>query len=579
MTTPAVIPHEAVAEAAVWVDGLGLSVSEKGRSKPLLRDISFGIEPGRFVAVIGSSGCGKSTLVKLLAGIQPATEGQIQLSGHQVQDLKRKFPLALGYLPQFASFHEELTVREILQDAVALRLPVSVSPAVRQQWVAHLVELSGLQMLLDQRYGTLSGGQRRRIALAEELIGDPPFLFLDELTSGLDARSDLEMMQWLRSLAHDHGKTVVLVTHSVKNLPLCDSILYLHAGQLIYHGSYESLLVAHDTDHIESVLELYESQPIGALDGQEAIKDVPDVFPPPEPRTLKTAKPPGGLTQLGTLCQRQARLLWRDKGTLWLQLILLLTFPALVAVFALEGLPQVRNLGLTLETNIVTTLQEELLYLKESFQAASLVSGLAMFQVILLCLMGANNGAREIAKENNVLGKELRVGLSAWAYLATKLMLVLGLSLVQAAWMAWFVKSVCGFPGSLFEQFLILFLTTAAMSVTCLAISAASRSPERASLLAIYLVGLQLPLSGAVLALPELLSWLCRPFIAAYWGWSGYLKSLESFRHYDIVKQSTDTAIADIGLGLMVLALHVAASAALAWFMILRKNHSPGGRS
>lgn len=139
-----------------------------------------------------------------------------------------------------------------------------------------------------------------------------------------------------------------------------------------------------------------------------------------------------------------------------------------------------------------------------------------MFQVILLTLMGANNGARGIANERPVLNKELRAGLSPGAYLVSKLLIVLVLSNAQAVWMSWFFKNICGFPGEYLSQLGILFLATIAMSTTCLAISAVSPSPERASLLAIYLVGLQLPLSGAVLAMPEWLTWLSRPFIAAY---------------------------------------------------------------
>ena len=91
--------------------------------------------------------------------------------------------------------------------------------------------------------------------------------------------------------------------------------------------------------------------------------------------------------------------------------------------------------SLSIEPNILRTLAETLAYLKDSFAAASLVSGLAMFQVILLALMGANNGAREIAKERDVLEKELRAGLSPWAYVTTKVFLVVGLSVAQAFWM------------------------------------------------------------------------------------------------------------------------------------------------
>ena len=88
--------------------------------------------------------------------------------------------------------------------------------------------------------------------------------------------------------------------------------------------------------------------------------------------------------------------------------------------------------------------------------------------------------------------------------------------------------------------------------------------------MAIYLVGFQLPLSGAALSLPDLLSTLCRPFIAAYWGWSGYLKTLESTRHYDIVKQSKDTFIAPYETCMAVLGLHILVGFLLAWRFVIR---------
>lgn len=278
--------------------------------------------------------------------------------------------------------------------------------------------------------------------------------------------------------------------------------------------------------------------------------------------------------QFPTLLARQAKLFWRDRGQIFLHLALILTFPILVAVFATSGLPQVRSQTLSLETNILRTLQEQLFFLKESFQAASLISGLAMFQVILLTLIGANNGAREIAKEKGILAKELRAGLSPSAYVGVKFLQIALLCALQAFWMAWFVKAICGFPGHLLDQFAILFATTLAMSTTCLAISAASPSPERASLLAIYLVGFQLPLSGAALALPEWLSTVCRPFIAAYWGWSGYLQTFRETRYFDIVRQSSETWVAPYPLGMAVLGLHVLLALIVAVFLTSRVRTS-----
>jgi ABC transport system ATP-binding/permease protein len=247
----------------------------------------------------------------------------------------------------------------------------------------------------------------------------------------------------------------------------------------------------------------------------------------------------------------------------------------LVAVFALKGLPEVKRLSLHVQTNVVENLAERLQYLNESFQVSSLVGGLSMFQVILLTLMGANNAAREIAKERQVLTKELRAGLSPPAYLLTKVGQVFGFSLLQSVLMAGLVKILCGFPGEAMEQFFILFMATFAMSCTCLFFSAISNTPERASLLSIYLVGLQLPLSGAVLALPEWLKEVTRPFITGYWGWSGYLRTFENFRHFDIVKQVSKTDIASYKLSIIVLSLHVIVSLSAALVVIYRKRQQP----
>lgn len=551
---------------AISVRNLSITVRDKRRTKTLLSHVNFEIEQGKFVAVIGASGCGKSTLVKSLAGLIAPSSGQILFAGQTAEDLNEHLPLAVGYLPQFGAFHEKLAVGENLDTAAALRLPQKVSIERRQAWMRHITELARIEPLLAQEYRTLSGGQMRRMALAEELIGDPAFLLLDELTSGLDAFSDQEMMAWLRDLAHGMAKTVVLVTHSVNNLHYCDAIMFLHKGRLVHFGDYQSLLDAHGVSSIAELFGLYQTQDVDLSALDTPVEEPPKV-PEGESLTIKSLPPPGGFVQFPTLLWRQAKLFWRDKGQIVLHAALILTFPFLVAVFATSGLPQVRSQTLSLETNILRTLQEQLFYLKESFQAASLISGLAMFQVILLTLIGANNGAREIAKERNILAKELRAGLSPTAYVGVKFLQVALLCMVQAFWMAWFVKTVCGFPGGLLDQFAILFATTLAMSTTCLAISAASPSPERASLLAIYLVGFQLPLSGAALALPDWLSTVCRPFIAAYWGWSGYLQTFRDTRYFDIVRQSSETWVAPYALGMSVLGIHVLLALVAAIFL------------
>ena len=523
----------------------------------LLDNIAFDVPTGHFAAVIGSSGCGKTTLLRVLAGILPASTGEISLLGYSLAQYKRRYPLALGYLPQVSQAHEDLSVMEILQFAAHLQLPENVSAQTRQRWIEYLIRLAGLETVRHQIYRTLSGGQRRRVALAEALISDPPLLVVDELTSGLDPQAEASMMGWLRFLAHEAGKTILLVTHAVRNLDQTDSVMFMKSGRILFHGSHAAL------GDIEELYVRPESE-------------IPH-SPPPAPVTVtpqpvRTGGPPSAARQFSALARRQWLLLSRDKVQIILHAVILFTFPVLVAVFAIRGLPQVRNLSLSLGGNILRSMQEQLLYFRESLASASLISGLIMFQVILLTLAGANNGSREIAKERSIWEKERRSGLSPVAYFFSKFQMIAFFTLLQSFWMTWFVKSICRFPGSFGMQFGVLLLTNLAMGATCLAISARSSSTEKASLLAIYLVGLQLPLSGAVLALPEWLVWITRPWIAAYWGWSGYLKSLADFPVYDVVRQTTHTWLASPASVAGVLAGHIILAGVLTVYFLAGKK-------
>jgi hypothetical protein len=131
--------------------------------------------------------------------------------------------------------------------------------------------------------------------------------------------------------------------------------------------------------------------------------------------------------------------------------------------------------------------------------------------------------------------------------------------LAQSLWMGFFVHQVCGFPGNFEAQLFLLVLVNAAMSSICLAVSSLMRSPEQASLVSIYLVGFQLPLSGAVLALPELLGSIVRPLVSAYWSWSGILQTLKAERYYDIVQTVVQSPLSSFSLCVWILLAHIAA--------------------
>ncbi|MEI8109138.1 MAG: ABC transporter permease, partial [Verrucomicrobiota bacterium] len=252
-------------------------------------------------------------------------------------------------------------------------------------------------------------------------------------------------------------------------------------------------------------------------------------------------------SQFSILLARRWKIFFRDRAGLYLQIALLIGFPILVVIFALHGLPQIRNLNGVISGNVLEQLKNEVSLSAELMKSGSLVSGLVMFQVILLALIGSNNGAREIAGERLIFEKEKFSGVRVSAYVASKACFLGTLILIQSIWMAVFVHLVVRFDGNLPNQTILLILVNASLTFICLGLSSLMKTAEQASLVSVYLVGFQLPLSGAVLALPTALSTLTQPFIASYWGWSGFIQTMQQTRSYDAVLTVTQTNPAPVG--------------------------------
>jgi ABC transport system ATP-binding/permease protein len=216
------------------------------------------------------------------------------------------------------------------------------------------------------------------------------------------------------------------------------------------------------------------------------------------------------------------------------------------------------------QSDIMAEIQEQQRVMSDQAKVGSAVSGIIMFQVVLLALMGSNNSAREIAGERPIYEKEKFGGLRPSAYIASKLAFLACLVIAQSLWMAFFVNLFGAFRGDFFQHVGFLLFVNAAMTGICLAISAWMRTAEQASLLSIYLVGFQLPLSGAVLALPENIEALTRPFISAYWAWSGSVESLQIQVH-DAVKSVIETSLSPIDLCQYILVIHILVALFFAW--------------
>jgi len=257
------------------------------------------------------------------------------------------------------------------------------------------------------------------------------------------------------------------------------------------------------------------------------------------------------------LLARRWKIFFRDRGQLWLQFALLFGFPILVVIFALDGLPSIKNPNGVFAGNLYEQATQTMNQKMEMMKTGSLVSGLIMFQVVLLALMGSNNAAREIAGERLIFEKEKFAGVRPSAYVASKAAFLGVLVLAQSCWMAFFVNYVVQFKGDALTQMMVLILVNAAVTAVCLALSSLMKTAEQASLVSIYLVGFQLPLSGAVLALPKMLSWMTQPFIASFWGWSGFIQTMHETRFYDAIGDVSQTKLASGDLCAFVLLTHV----------------------
>ncbi len=512
-------------------------------------------------AVIGPSGCGKTTLMKAILGILPST-GEASLAGQRItctEDLIGK----VGFAPQFTAAQAQLTVAESLGYALELAVPDAEERTRRLEAV---LGVTGMEPHRDKRVSALSGGQLRRLSLGLELTLDPACMVCDEVTSGLDPQSEDQILALLRNLAESHHKSFVCIIHNLGKLNQFDWVTVVYQGDVVFQGSPDELLGYFGIPDGLRLYEVLNASDLATWRDRWAIHQAehPDSYAvavakvgaPAEIEPLPEPVVPGGVSQFTTLLSRRLKLFFRDTGYLGLTLAITFGFPLLVIIFNLEGSWDVLKIPMDRNTASMEEVKQALGVQMANAQLAGLAAGLVMFQVILLTLMGANNGGREISAERVLYEKERMTGLRPWAYAFSKIVFVSLIGIAQGVWMCFFVKLVCNFPGPWAEQLAILAGSCVSMSVVCLGFSAMLTSPEKSSLLSIYLVGFQLPLSGVVLALPPALTWLCRPFINAYWGWSGYMKSMINLPLYDAYTASMPNQsayVASTELGLTVL--------------------------
>jgi ABC-type multidrug transport system ATPase subunit/pSer/pThr/pTyr-binding forkhead associated (FHA) protein len=266
---PFVLQADAAQGVAVYdtrsktrIDCINIAKVVKNRSGggtiKLLDDVGLTIQPNEFVGLLGPSGAGKSTLMDSLNGMRPATSGYVLINNLDLYRHLDSLKQSIGYVPQDDIIHRELTVYRTLYYVARLRLSRDVSRREIDQIVNEVMDVTGLSERRDVAISQLSGGQRKRVSIAVELITKPSVIFLDEPTSGLDPATEEKIMKLFRQIA-ESGRTVILTTHAMENVKLFDKIVVLMRGKLVFYGAPQEALAHVKADSFKDLYDKLEA--------------------------------------------------------------------------------------------------------------------------------------------------------------------------------------------------------------------------------------------------------------------------------------------------------------------------------
>lgn len=509
--------------AHMRLDAQGLiRTVDRGRTTILnLEHDTLSFQPGEFIALVGGSGAGKTTLMKALNGLQPAQRGRVLIDGRPIIDGgdARQFAALhaiMGYVPQDDVMHRELTAREVLWYVARLRL-ADLSPSEIQACIEQTLGAVGMLDHSDKRISKLSGGQRKRINIAMELLARPRLLFLDEPTSGLDPGLDLEMMNLMHHWARGEGsvgdadrdpKTIILVTHATQNIEQCDYLAFMASGgKLAFFGPPREAKSFFFPDR--PVEEVTYSHIYLALSRSEEGNQTPDQWvakfrasacydqyvrarapqaapisdgerPPP---TSQSARPQVSRAELrqqvgqfSILARRTVRLLFRDRLN---ALFLLLQAPiAAILLVAVSSRLALQPVGAVDAKKVL------------------FIMGCAAVW------LGIINATREIVKEQPIYQRERLYGLGAAPYILSRHSVLATLGIVQVVLLVLFVGWQIELPvqgaylPALPEMIVTLALSMAAGLALGLLVSSLASTQDLATTLMFLLLILQVIFSG-----------------------------------------------------------------------------------
>ena len=483
-----------------------------------LRDINFSENSGRLLGIMGASGSGKSTLLNVLNGTDHPTSGEVLVNGVNIHESPDIIEGVIGFIPQDDLLLDELTVYQNLYYAAKLCFSILDETEIEKLVSKTLTNL-GLAEIKDLKVGSplekvISGGQRKRVNIALELIREPSILFVDEPTSGLSSRDSENIMDLLKELSLN-GKIVFVVIHqpSSQIFKMFDKLLVLDTGgyQIYYGNPVESVtyfkeaskLVGSDEGECvvcgnvnpEQVFDIIEAK---IVDEYGWVTKHRKVSPKkwageyqnttqPAPIKISTEKPksslnqPSALNQFNIFGMRDIRSKLANRQYV---LINLLEAPVLAAILAF----------------IVRYSSGE----EYIFGSNENIPSYLFMSIIVALFMGLTVSAEELIKDRKILKRESFLNLSRGSYLSSKLTILFGISAIQTLMFVLVGNAILEIKGMYLIFWAILFTTSAFANLLGLTISSAMNSVVTVYILIPFLLIPQLLLSGVVVKFDQL---------------------------------------------------------------------------
>jgi len=506
-----------------------------GGSIKLLDDVGLTIQPNEFVGLLGPSGAGKSTLMDSLNGMRPASSGHVLINNLDLYRHLDSLKQSIGYVPQDDIIHRELTVYRTLYYVARLRLSSDVSRREIDQIVNEVMDVTGLSERRDVPISQLSGGQRKRVSIAVELITKPSVIFLDEPTSGLDPATEEKIMKLFRQIA-ESGRTVILTTHAMENVKLFDKIVVLMRGKLVFYGAPQEAL-AHV--HADSFKDLYDKLE-GPVDQQLA------ALPPLPPNASKAQA--GERKRQREQISEQVAEDWKKKFQQTEQYRRNVVDP-------LSGLPRdgraaappkrrmsifdaVRQWG-TLTRRYLEVLTRDKFNLLILFGQAPIIAFLTFlvvgnklprdFPYFVMALVaiwfGTSVASREIIRERAVYTRERMVNLRLFPYVGSKLFVLAIIVSLQCLLLYGSLKfmhytGLLSVPGWAIPQVTIMLITAMVGIALGLFISAIVKTSEMATSMVPLILIPQILFCGLV-GVPENMARVISTVVPATWAYDG----------------------------------------------------------